>query len=223
VPPGATLLLVNADDLGYDPEIDRGILEAHARGIVTAATAMVDTPWASRALAAAPATLDLGLHAVVAGGLAGPALEADLERQLARFAALRGSAPTHLDSHRHAHAHPGAEPIFARVASRHRLPLRAIDAAMRARLRAAGVRTPDAFLGDAAVFPFWTRARLAAALAALPAGAVELMCHPGYAPSAARTRFGAEREVELDALVDPAARAAAGPLLATFARLTAPA
>ncbi|MFL5261591.1 MAG: ChbG/HpnK family deacetylase [Anaeromyxobacteraceae bacterium] len=222
MPGPATLLLVNADDLGYDPEIDRGILEAHARGIVTAATAMVDTPYAARALAAAPATLDLGLHAVLEGGLAGAALEADLERQLARFTALRGSAPTHLDSHRHAHAHPDAEPIFARVAARHRLPLRAIDGGMRARLRAAGVRTADAFLGDAAVFPFWTRARLSAALAALPPGAVELMCHPGYAPSAARTRFGAEREVELDALVDPAALDAAGPLLATFAELAVP-
>jgi predicted glycoside hydrolase/deacetylase ChbG (UPF0249 family) len=216
-----TLLVVNADDLGYDPEIDRGILEAHARGIVTAASAMVDTPFAARAFALAPPALDLGLHAVVADGLAGAALEDDLERQLRRFAALRGGPPTHLDSHRHAHAAPGMEPVFARVAVRARLPLRAIDAGMRARLRAAGVRTTDAFLGDASAFPFWTRARLLAALASLPAGSVELMCHPGYAPSRARTRFGAEREVELAALVDPAARAAVDAALRTFAGLPA--
>ncbi len=35
------------------------------------------------------------------------------------------------------------------------------------------------------------------------------MCHPGYRPSAARTSFGAEREVELRALTDPRALAAA--------------
>ncbi|MCM2333784.1 MAG: ChbG/HpnK family deacetylase, partial [Anaeromyxobacteraceae bacterium] len=49
--PTARRLVVNADDLGYDPEIDRGILEAHARGLVTSATAMVETPFAAAALA----------------------------------------------------------------------------------------------------------------------------------------------------------------------------
>ena len=32
------------------------------------------------------------------------------------------------------------------------------------------------------------------------------MAHPGHAPSHARTSFGAEREIELDALCDPDAR-----------------
>jgi predicted glycoside hydrolase/deacetylase ChbG (UPF0249 family) len=200
-----TLLLVNADDLGYDPEIDRGILEAHAHGIVTAATAMVDTPFAARALGEAPASLDLGLHAVVrpeAG--AGEAAE-ELARQLDRFRALRGASPTHLDSHRHHHALPALLPAFAAAARREGLPLRALDGRMRAALRAAGVATADAFLGDAALRPCWTRARLRAALAALPAGTVELMCHPGHAPSHVRTSFGVEREEELAALLDPAA------------------
>jgi predicted glycoside hydrolase/deacetylase ChbG (UPF0249 family) len=79
---------------------------------------------------------------------------------------------------------------------------------MRERLRAAGVRTSDAFLGDADLRPCWTRERLLDQLAALPEGTSELMAHPGYAPSRARTSFGAEREVELAALCDPAVRAA---------------
>src|SRR5262245_44478843 len=41
------LLIVNADDLGYDPEIDRGVLEGHGRGVVTSTTAMVDAPFAA--------------------------------------------------------------------------------------------------------------------------------------------------------------------------------
>ncbi|MGB8931008.1 MAG: ChbG/HpnK family deacetylase, partial [Anaeromyxobacteraceae bacterium] len=53
-------LVVNADDLGYDPEIDRGILEAHARGIVTSATAMVGTRFSAAALRAAPRSLGIG-------------------------------------------------------------------------------------------------------------------------------------------------------------------
>jgi len=204
------LLIVNADDLGYDPEIDRGILEAHASGIVTSATAMVDTPFAAAALASAPRTLGLGLHVVLAPDLAPGAVAAEVRRQVERFQALRGAPPTHLDSHKHAHVEPAALAPFAAAARERGLPVRSIDAATRALLRQAGVRTSDHFLGDAGLRPCWTRERLLANLASLSgqAGLVELMAHPGHAPSRARTSFGAEREVELVALCDPEARAA---------------
>jgi chitin disaccharide deacetylase len=198
--PGGKRLIVNADDLGYDPQIDRGILEAHARGILTSATAMVDTPFAAGVLGAAPASLGIGLHAVLDPGLRRADAERDLIRQIERFAELRGAAPTHLDSHKHHHAGPGLLAAFAAVAQRRGLPVRAIDAQMRERLRAEGVRTADAFAGDADLRPCWTAERLFATVAALGDGTTELMCHPGYAPSHARTSFGAEREVELQAV-----------------------
>jgi predicted glycoside hydrolase/deacetylase ChbG (UPF0249 family) len=199
---------VNADDLGYDPEIDRGILEAHARGLVTSASVMVGTAHAAAAVAAAPPGLGLGLHVVLPAELAPGQVEAEVLAQLERFGALAGRGPTHLDSHKHAHARPELAAAFAHAAARIGLPVRAIDASQRDLLRAAGVRTTDAFLGDAALRPCWTRERLVAALGALGPGTSELMCHPGYRPSAARTSFAAEREVELAALCDPAARAA---------------
>ena len=211
-------LVVNADDLGYDPEIDRGILEAHAGGIVSSASAMVDTPFAAAALRAAPSALGVGLHAVVdPGHPAGAA--ADLRRQLSRFSALRGAPPTHLDSHRHVHLAPGLLEVFAAAAREAGLPLRSIDEPTRRAVRALGVRTSDAFLGDAALRPCWTAERLVAALGGLPEGLVELMAHPGRAPSRVRTSFGAEREVELDALCRPQAREAlrrVGALLETW-------
>jgi len=196
-------LIVNADDLGYDPEIDRGILEAHARGIVRSATAMVETPFAAAALRAAPASLAIGLHAVLDPAGSEAEAEAALRRQLARFLELRGEPPTHLDSHRHAHAAPGPLAAVIRVASDHRLPVRALDGTMRAALRAEGLATPDAFLGDAARRPAWTEEALLAALRGLGPGTTELMAHPGYRPSHVRTSFGAERELELAALVSP--------------------
>ncbi|HET8541448.1 MAG TPA: ChbG/HpnK family deacetylase [Anaeromyxobacter sp.] len=216
------LLVVNADDLGYDPEIDRGILEAHARGIVTSATAMVETPFSASALAAAPRSLGIGLHAVL-DPAAGPAeAERAVRRQLDAFRALRGAEPTHLDSHKHAHAAPGILDAFAAVAAAAGLPVRALDAPMRRALRARGVATADAFLGDAARRPAWTRDALLAALGALGEGVTELMAHPGHAPSHARTSFGAEREIELDALCDPAARdvlEVSGARLCTYAEV----
>jgi predicted glycoside hydrolase/deacetylase ChbG (UPF0249 family) len=203
-----TLLIVNADDLGYDPSIDQGILEAHAHGIVTAASAMVDTPFADSAVAEAPATLDLGLHVVVPAGCGEAQLRREIARQIARFRALRGAGPTHLDSHRHVHAAPAALRVFAEASREEGIPLRALDAVMRETLRLQGVATADAFLGDAALRPCWTRERLVAALEALPDGIVELMCHPGHVPTHVRTSFAGEREVELAAVCDPAARAA---------------
>jgi chitin disaccharide deacetylase len=214
------LLIVNADDLGYDPEIDRGILEAHARGLVTSATAMVETPFSAAALAAAPRTLAVGLHAVVDPASSRAAAEDALRRQLARFRALRGAAPTHLDSHKHAHAAPAVLEAFLAVAGEERLPVRALDAPMRAAIRARGLAAADRFLGDADRRPAWTDAALLEALAGLGEGVSELMAHPGYAPSHARTSFGLERETELRALCDPRARevlASSGARLGTYA------
>jgi predicted glycoside hydrolase/deacetylase ChbG (UPF0249 family) len=61
----AKRLIVNADDYAMSPGVSRGILEAHARGVVRSASAMVNTPGAAEALAhalvSAP-TLGLGLH-----------------------------------------------------------------------------------------------------------------------------------------------------------------
>jgi predicted glycoside hydrolase/deacetylase ChbG (UPF0249 family) len=201
------LLVVNADDLGYDPEIDRGILEAHAHGIVTSATAMVDTPFSAAALRSAPSSLGIGLHAVIDPSLDRRAGEAALRLQVARFVDLRGATPTHLDAHKHAHAAPELLAAFASVAAEMALPVRAIDDRTRAALREAGVLTNDRFLGDAALRPAWTEARLLAGLSAMDEGFTELMTHPGHAPSHARTSFGAEREVELAALCNPKARA----------------
>ncbi len=216
------LLVVNADDLGYDPEIDRGILEAHARGLVTSATAMVETPFAAAALRAAPPSLGIGLHVVLDPALGRAAAEEALRGQLARFEALRGAPPTHLDSHKHAHARPAVLAAFAAVAGERGLPVRAIDGGMRAALRGAGVVTTDAFLGDAARRPAWTLEALLPALAAVRDGTTELMSHPGHPPSHARTSFGSEREVELRALCDPSARSLAereGLVLASWAEL----
>jgi len=216
------MLIVNADDLGYDPEIDRGILEAHARGVVTSATAMVDTPFSAEALRRAPVTLGLGLHAVLELQLDVAGAEREIARQIDRFAELRGAPPDHLDSHKHHHAQPALLEAMTRLALLHGLPVRALDPGMRDLLRARGVLTTGLFLGDANLRPCWTFALLAAALEKLRpgSGSVEVMCHPGYAPSHARTSFGPERETELAACLDGRVRALAtalGPC--TFAAL----
>jgi predicted glycoside hydrolase/deacetylase ChbG (UPF0249 family) len=58
-------LIVNADDFAMSPGVSRGILEAHATGIVTSTSVLVNTSWAEESLSAAVARapgLGLGLH-----------------------------------------------------------------------------------------------------------------------------------------------------------------
>jgi predicted glycoside hydrolase/deacetylase ChbG (UPF0249 family) len=201
-------VLVVADDLGYDPAIDEGILEAHARGVVTAASALVDGPHAESALAGAPRSLAVGLHLALPSGAGEEEAGREIVRQLRRFEEIRGGPPAHVDGHRHVHAEPPVFSALLRVAGPRRLRVRALDPVMRDRIRAAGARATDHFLGDASLRPCWTPGRLAATAAAIGPGTTEVMIHPGRRPSHVRTSFGVEREVELAAALDPAVRAA---------------
>jgi predicted glycoside hydrolase/deacetylase ChbG (UPF0249 family) len=238
------LVIVNADDLGYDPAITRGILRAASEGIVTSTTLLVNTPFSADAAAQARAvpSLAVGLHFNLARGeplsgaasLKGPGgelseeraakahpdrVEAELLAQLARFTALVGRAPTHLDSHKHLHRHPNVLIAVLKVASERKLPVRSIDERMRAPMKKLRVPTPDAFVGDAGEKAYWSADLLCRALDEAGEGVTELMCHPGFLPERVRTGYAAQREAELAALTDPAVvrRAAQGePRLATF-------
>jgi predicted glycoside hydrolase/deacetylase ChbG (UPF0249 family) len=200
--------IIVADDLGYDPAIDEGILEAHRDGVVTATSALVTGPFAEAALRAAPRSLAVGLHLDLPSGLDGPEAEVEILRQFRRFEAIRGAMPVHVDGHRHVHAEPRVLEALLRVAAPLRLRVRALDAPMRDRIRAAGARACDAFLGDADLRPCWTPEHLAAAAGALAAGSTEIMLHPGHLPTRVRTGFAAEREIELAAALDPRVREA---------------
>jgi predicted glycoside hydrolase/deacetylase ChbG (UPF0249 family) len=202
------LVLVVADDLGYDPAIDRGILAAHRDGVVTAASALVDGPLAEAALRAAPPSLAIGLHLALPAGSTGELARSELARQLRRFEEIRGAPPAHLDGHRHVHAEPAVLEEVLRLAGPRRLRVRALDAAMRDRIRASRALACDRLEGDAALRPCWTPGRLVALAQATADGSTEVMMHPGLAPTHVRTSFGPEREVELAAALDPAVRQA---------------
>ncbi|WP_255442215.1 carbohydrate deacetylase [Corallococcus sp. Z5C101001] len=230
-PPRA--LIINADDLGYDPGITRGILQALREGAVSSATLMVNTPWSEEAARQARG-FAIGLHLNLDrgppvgagfprqgltgdGGFAGArvdalpadAVEAEAFAQLERLERLLGQPATHLDVHKHLHRHPQVLEGVSRVARRAGLPVRSLDADMRAALRARGVATNDAFAGESGEAAWWTQERFASALAALPPeGVTEWMCHPGYPPEVVASRYAAQREVELATFLHPRTREA---------------
>lgn len=201
------VLIVNADDLGYSDGINRGIAEAFDRGVVTSTSLMVDAPRAAEAVALARARpgLSLGLHVNFTNEeerlveFTDPvACRADLLRQVARFEALVGRPPSHLDSHQHVHRGPVPRPIFREVAERLGVHLRdeppVIYKGGFYGQWVHGVSEPDKvgveFLSRMLREEF-------------EGGVYELCVHPGYFDAAASFVYHRDRELELATLTDP--------------------
>lgn len=225
-------LIINADDLGYDPAVTRGILRAMREGVVSSATFMVNTPY-SEAAAREAKGLSIGLHLNLARGapvwsgfpreflengafsearaptLPADAVEAEARAQLQRLVQLLDRPATHVDVHKHLHLHPNVLAGLTRAARTAGLPVRSINEPMRRELQAQAVPTNEHFVGDAGTEAYWTLERFEAAVDALPAsGIIELMCHPGYTPEAVKSGYSAQREVELATFLHPRAREA---------------
>ena len=132
-------LIVNADDFGFNRDVNAGIVEAHRDGILTATTLMANGDAFDDALALArqTPTLDVGCHLVLVQGRSVldpsrelPATLKELLRAVARreipiyeeaAAQVRklvaaGVRPSHIDSHKHSHLLPPVLDAVARVA-----------------------------------------------------------------------------------------------------------
>ncbi len=223
-------VIINADDLGYDPAVTEGILQAMRGGVVSSATLIVNSPHSERAAALAGG-LAVGLHLnlarfapvwsdfpedflvegtfseQLAAKLPAEVVERETMAQLERLEALLGRPPTHVDVHKHLHRFPSVLDGLCAAVRNRALPVRSVDEGMRQALRSRGIGTPDQFIGDAGREPYWTLSRLRVALQTLSDGVTELMCHPGYSPQAIPSAYSLQREVELQTFIHPSARA----------------
>lgn len=225
-------LIINADDLGYDPAVTRGIVEAMTAGIVTSTTLMVNGPHAEDAAKAVKGlSLAIGLHlnlarwapcAHIARALLGAdgtfdeakvsrlpsqMVEVETVAQLDRLKALTGRGASHLDVHKHLHRHQNVLEGVIRAAQARQLPVRSVDASMRVQLKSRGIATNDELLGDTGETAYWTTERLSTVIRGLPSsGVIELMCHPGYTPLVTQSGYSTQREVELHAFISNEAR-----------------
>lgn len=129
--------MVNADDFGFTPDVNEGIVEAHRHGILTATTLMANGAAFDDAirLAREVPSLDVGCHLVLIGGRSVttsntlprsvPQLLGALARREIRVydelaAQIRrimdaGIRPTHLDTHKHTHLAPPVLDAVARL------------------------------------------------------------------------------------------------------------
>jgi predicted glycoside hydrolase/deacetylase ChbG (UPF0249 family) len=146
----------------------------------------------------------LGSPQALPASIRSEAVGAEFQSQLEVFQRTFGRLPQHLDTHHHVHQHPVVLDVLLALAASLRLPVRSIDARMRAVTTARRVSSPAHFLGDAVDEPYWTTTRLLATVPTLRPGVTELMCHPGYFDTAiAYSRYGRQRDVERQALCAP--------------------
>lgn len=227
-----TTIIVNADDFGYAEGVNRGVIEAHEHGIVTSASLMVNRPGARGAAAYARAheSLDLGLHVDLrrwrvrrrpwSSARAESRLVAAVARQiadqLARFRAVTGRDPSHLDSHHHRHRVEALRPLFLSVADELDIPLRQFNPRIAFRGdfygQADGRPNPEAT----------TTSALIGLIESLPPGVTEICSHPGYTEGL-KDWYRAERVQEVRTLCDPIVAAAIehlGVKLTTFSAVT---
>jgi chitin disaccharide deacetylase len=202
--------IVNADDFGMSPGINRGILEAHQRGIVTSTSLVVNTAASAEAatLSRDAPDLSVGLHVNLTDESADPirALDqytdfpAELERQLRHFQKLMGQMPTHLDSHQNVHRDPRLRPCFLEIARQYRLPLR----------EHSQVRYFSSFYGQWDGETHLEQISVESLMHMLETkfgdGFTELSCHPGYVDADFESFYALEREAELRTLCDPRIR-----------------
>jgi predicted glycoside hydrolase/deacetylase ChbG (UPF0249 family) len=217
-------LIVNADDFGYSPGANRGIVECHVAGVVTSTSLMVTGRAAAEAaeLAREHPALAVGLHFDLWGEDERSfdtgdvdAVREELGRQLEEFRRLLRREPTHVDSHRHVHREPQLFEAVAELVEPLGVPLRG-DGKVE-------------FVGGFYAQWEWQVTNLEYVSVGflqrmvaeeVAEGWTELSCHPGYVTAGFAPVYDAEREEEVRTLTDPRVRAAieaAGITLASYA------
>jgi predicted glycoside hydrolase/deacetylase ChbG (UPF0249 family) len=200
-------LIINGDDFGAGRGINRGILEAHRRGILTSTSLIINMPGSDEAafLGRDLPDLSIGLHVNFTNEGGEPVVDlansdrcgAELHHQFHRFQELMGHLPTHLDSHHNVHRDPRLLPHFLDLARRHGLPLREHSPA----------RYFSEFYGQWDGVTHLEQISVESLVRMLKTevqeGFTELSCHPGYIDPDFRSIYSIEREAELQTLCDP--------------------
>ena len=193
---GKPRLIITADDYGYWPSYNEGILAAIDSGGIDAVSAMTETPYCD------PAPLielgvEIGLHVDFEsrwGARSGASAKTSLRVQMERFTELFGRWPAFINGHHHCHARPElATPVFE-MALQIGCPVRAVGRDHRQWLSERGIDTADHLIGrmtsDEPAQP--------AEIKELPPGVTEWFVHPGYPDPESGSSFDDARKEDLD-------------------------
>lgn len=217
-------IIVNADDFGLSPSVNKGIIEAHRNGIVTSTTVMMNMPYAYEAIQYRKAfpNLGFGVHLVLTQGMAlgkdyqtltyenGIFKEENIRQrsfdideviqewtlQIDAFYEM-GIKPTHLDSHQSIHRFEELQSACLTIQDKYKLPFRNHFQYWHPKLKV-----------KSAFFNKFYKEKLSlttliSAINRINDGQVlEIMCHPGLNDEdlKALSPYADERQIELDLL-----------------------
>lgn len=167
-------LIINADDFGLSPSVNKGIVECYRDGLISSTTVMMNTPYTDEALRLAKENgiKNIGIHLNLTYGKSVlpkeeiPSLvdengvfhyvcmlgyytqyidaKKELRAQIEKFLAS-GLKPTHLDHHHYFNEIPNILKAYLELAKEYNLPVRAMDENARSLAREMGVKTTDEF------------------------------------------------------------------------------
>jgi predicted glycoside hydrolase/deacetylase ChbG (UPF0249 family) len=197
--PPSRQLIITADDYGYWPSYNDGILAAIEAGAVDAVSAMVEREHCDPA-PLLETGIEVGLHLEFEGRWgprSGAPARTALRVQMDRFVDLFGRWPSFLNGHRHCHARPELATPVLQAAQQMGVPVRSVSADHRQWLRERGIATPDLLIG-----------RLKSSepveppeLRELPPGVTEWFTHPGYPDSESGSGYDLARREDLEVVL----------------------
>ncbi len=203
-------LIINADDFGFTPDVNAGIVHAHRNGVLTSTTLMANGEAFENAvrLAKETPTLDIGAHLVLVQGrslvdgrplpetpsrllavLARHGLDvyAELKSQIEKIHAA-GLQISHLDSHKHTHLVPSVFRAVVKLAREFGIPWVRLPLDPKFRFAHRYYRRLSQGSNVRMTDHFLgftltgslTEETFAKALTKIEEGTTEFMCHPGY-------------------------------------------
>lgn len=189
-------LIISADDYGYWPSYNEGILAAVEGGAVDAVSVLTERDFCEPE-PLLESGVEIGLHIEFEGrwgARSGAPARNSLRVQLDRFVDLFGRWPSFLDGHHHCHARPELATPVMEAALQMSVPVRSVSDDHRQWLSERGIRTADRLLGrltsSEPVEPVELRD--------LPSGVSEWMVHPGYPDSASGSDYDLARREDLE-------------------------
>ena len=189
---GAATLVITADDYGYRPAYDAGIVLAARSGALDRVSVMATREPDPTPLREMPIVLGLHLEP-----------QKSIGEQLRAFESLFGRPPEFIDGHRHCHVEPRMAAAVIPIALELGVPVRSINPPHRAQLRQAGVGTTDRLVGRLfehhAALPLEIDRWLSGARD-LP-GTTEWFVHPGYRDPDGGSSYDAGRPEDLALLL----------------------
>jgi predicted glycoside hydrolase/deacetylase ChbG (UPF0249 family) len=201
---GAGRLIITADDWGYSPRYNAGIVEAMRSGAIDAVSALVLRPECDPA-PLLEAGVEVGLHLELklpaAGGyeelMGAPRIQAE------GFERLFGRPPAYIDGHHHCHASLPSATAVEDLALELAVPVRPVGEDHRYRLSERGIASPDRAIGRMDDREPVMPKVLAKALlsGALPWGITEWIVHPGHSDPEAGSGYDRGREEDLALLL----------------------